>query len=69
MKIRAQPISYSSIVGGGIMLLDDKGRACGQIAFIGGGSRITSEQDNAMSRQIAALINTHGLEIPDAPNT
>jgi hypothetical protein len=65
MKIKAQTIQYSSVVGGGIMLLDEAGRARGQIAFIGGAVRITKEQDAALSKGIADLINAHGLEIPE----
>ena len=61
MKLKAEPIAYSSIVGGGAMLMDEKGRACGQIAFIGGGVRISKELDAALSARIAELINEQAL--------
>ena len=34
MKIRAEVQAYSSVVGGGVLLIGDRGRMVGQIAFL-----------------------------------
>ena len=34
MKITAKVVPYSSVVGGGVMLLNSKGGCVGQLAFI-----------------------------------
>lgn len=63
MKLLANIVPYSSIVGGGILLADEKGAARFQIALMGTTAGISKEQNDAICRQLAILINTHGLEI------
>jgi len=64
MKLQGKPMPYSSIVGGGMMLLDAQGRARFQLAFRGTDEGISREQCEALATQLSALINTHGLDVP-----
>lgn len=64
MKLDARLIPYSSVVGGGVSLLDQSGRARFQIMLIGTTDGITKEESGAISRRLAELINQHGLEVP-----
>lgn len=64
MKLKCNIVPYSSIVGGGLSLLDESGRARYQIVFIGTTEGISKEVTVALSRQIGDYINEHGLEIP-----
>ena len=34
MKIKAEVAAYSSVVGGGVLLRNDKGQMIGQVAFL-----------------------------------
>lgn len=63
MKIRAQAFLYSSIVGGGVMLLDERGAAVFQIGLRGTTKGITKEQTEAITARLVELINRCGLEV------
>lgn len=47
MKLTAKEVPYSSIVGGGLMLIDESGRAAFQVMFMGTTNGITKEQTAA----------------------
>lgn len=64
MKLKANVVPYSSVVGGGLSLLDENGRARYQIMFIGTTDGISKEVTGALSKQIGDYINKYGLEIP-----
>lgn len=64
MKLTSKPIPYSSIVGGGLVLLDENGRGRFQIAFFGTTDGISKEQTESLIKQIGGYINKHGLELP-----
>lgn len=65
MKLTAKPISYSSIVGGGLMLLDAEGRAAFMVMLRGTTRGISKEQNDAIAEQLVRLINADGLGVPD----
>ncbi|MCO5730151.1 DUF2783 domain-containing protein [Rhizobium sp. SSA_523] len=65
MKLIAQAVSYSSVVGGGILLMTEKGHVAFQIALIGSTAGISKEQSKAMAARLVELINQHGLEVPE----
>lgn len=62
-KLTATTVPYSSVVGGGVLLRG--GQRNFQIMLIGTTNGITKEETEAMSTRIAALINLHGLEVPE----
>ena len=64
MRLYAKPVSYSSIVGGGLMLTDDAGQAQFMVMFRGTTQGISKKQNDALTRQIAEMIAQHGLEVP-----
>lgn len=65
MKLRAKQIPHSGIVGGGLLLTDNNsGAAMFMISFMGTSQGITKEETEALSEQIEALINAHGLSVP-----
>lgn len=63
MKLTAKEVPYSSIVGGGLMLTDESGRAAFQVMFMGTTNGITKEQTAALSRQFGAWAREYGLEV------
>lgn len=65
MKLMAKELAYSSIVGGGVMLLDTKGVVQFMIPIRGSTRGITREQSEAISAKLVTIINEAGLEVPD----
>lgn len=65
MKLTAKQTPYSSIVGGGLVLTDEAGRAAFMVMVRGTTSGISKEQDAAISAFLARAINEGGLEVPD----
>lgn len=65
MRLRTKIVPYSSIVGGGLQLLDEKGRAVFIVNFIGTAWGISKDQTASLSEQLSALIEAHGLFLPD----
>jgi len=63
MKLKAQAFPYSSIVGGGVMLLDEKGAAAFQIGLRGTTKGISKEQSDLITMRLVELINRCGLEV------
>lgn len=60
MKLTAQVVPYSSIVGGGVMLLDDKGKAFVQLIIAGGPPGYTAQDVKTISERLVARINENG---------
>lgn len=65
MKLKVNITPYSSIVGGGLMLCDETGRARFLVNFIGTTEGITKAENNALAKQFAAWIVHEGLTVPD----
>ena len=65
MKLRARTFPHSSIVGGGLTLLAEDGRAAFIVSFCGTTAGIRKEETEALSKQFAAWVEEHGLEVPD----
>lgn len=63
MRLKAEAFPYSSIVGGGVLLLDERGAAVFQIGLRGTTKGITKEQTEAIATRLVALINRCGLEV------
>lgn len=64
MKLTAKTVPYSSVVGGGLMLCDETGRARFIVNFMGATEGITKEETAALSRQFASFISDRELEVP-----
>lgn len=62
-RLTARAIPYSSVVGGGLILVDEKGAARFGVIFRGTSWGISKEQNNQLSEQIINLINTNGIEV------
>jgi len=67
MKLKAKQIGYSSIVGGGLLLVDEAGAGQLIVNFMGTTKGISKEQYLALSEQIGKLINQAGLDVPEHP--
>lgn len=65
MKLKAQIVPYSSIVGGGVLLLDERGAAVFQIGLRGTSRGITKEQTEIITTRLVELINRCGLEVEE----
>lgn len=65
MKLKAQKVPYSSTVGGGIVLVDEAGRARFQVAIFGTDSGITKEETASISAALASGIPSDGIEIKE----
>ena len=63
MKLTAAAFPYSSIVGGGVMLLSPTGAAMFQIGLRGTTAGISKAQTEAISARLVELINIHGLDV------
>jgi len=64
MKLNSTRIQYSSIVGGGLGLIDaDSGIVKFQIMLIGTTKGISKAQNDAITQRLGELINIYGLEI------
>lgn len=61
MKLKAQKVPYSSVVGGGVLLTNEKGAAQFQIAIFGTTNGITKEQTGAISTFLVDAINKGDL--------
>lgn len=67
MKLTVKQTPYSSVVGGGLTLLNEQGRPAFMVMFIGTTNGITQEQDAALSKQFAGWITANELHVPDQP--
>lgn len=65
MKLGAKEIPFSSIVGGGLALVDERGAYRFQLAIMGTTQGITREQSQAIAEQVTRLINANNLDVPE----
>lgn len=65
MKLKAKALPHSSIVGGGLTLCDDAGRARFIVNFMGTTEGITKDETASLTQQFRSFIDEHGLEVPD----
>lgn len=63
-RVFAQPIPYSSVVGGGLTLIEADGRAAFIVNFMGTTNGITKEETEAFSDQFRWFVNTFGCFVP-----
>jgi hypothetical protein len=68
MKLTARIVPYSSVVGGGVMLLDEAGKAYLQLAVMGGRVGVTREEHEATAAALVELVNAEGLVIGETPD-
>jgi hypothetical protein len=66
--LTAKSIPFSSVVGGGLLLKDEKERAVCQLVVIGNvcppeGGRATAEDVMGIVEAVVRAINVHGLEV------
>ena len=64
MRLRAREVKHSSIVGGGLMLLDETGAARFVVNFMGTTAGITAEETKALASQFAHYVNNHDVVVP-----
>jgi len=65
VSLKAYPVPYSSVVGGGLMLQSaDTGQVLFTISFRGTIGGITKDETTALVNGLASLISKHGLEVP-----
>jgi len=63
MKITAKEGSYSSVVGGGVLLLGAKGRMVGQVAFLCHDNTLRNKDlQMRLGKIITDAINAAGIE-------
>lgn len=66
MKLKAEKTPYSSVVGGGLTLVDYKGRVRFNVMICGAAEGISKEQDEEISRQLMdGFNNTRATPAPD----
>lgn len=65
MKLLAKRTPYSSVVGGGLMLTDETGRARFMVIFTGTTEGIEKNENDALAEQFAKFIEQHGLVVPE----
>jgi hypothetical protein len=65
VKLNAVMVPYSGTVGGGLRLLDEKGRARFLVAIMGTDRGITKEQTAAIATALIKGI-PEPIEVPDA---
>lgn len=64
MRLTIQKTPYSSIVGGGLTLCDEAGRARFLVMFCGTTAGITKEETAALTEQFADAL-PNGIDVPD----
>jgi hypothetical protein len=69
MRLKAKVTPYSSIVGGGLTLLDEQGRARFIVNFMGTTEGITKEETVALAEQFAHYVNNHDVVVPTRPRS
>jgi hypothetical protein len=65
MKVRIKPTAYSSIVGGGLTIYDESGRARFLMSLMGTTEGITREENNAIADAIVQAFDDKTIEVPD----
>jgi len=65
VKLKASQTPYSSTVGGGLTLVDEKGRARFMVAIFGTTEGITKEETAAIGAALASGIPANGIEVQE----
>lgn len=65
MRLTAKQVAHSSVVGGGLMLCDEKGAARFIVNFMGTTDGIRPEETKALAEQFAHYINNHDVIVPN----
>lgn len=65
MRLTAKEVKHSSIVGGGLTLCDETGRARFIVNFMGTDAGIRAEETKALAEQFAHYVNNHDVVVPD----
>lgn len=65
MKLKAEQTAYSSTVGGGLTLFDERGRARFMVAIFGTTEGITKEETAAIGAALRSGIPADGIEVPE----
>lgn len=65
MRLKATEVPYSSVVGGGLTLVDETGAARFQVAIFGTTDGITKEETAAIRAALASGIPADGIEVPE----
>lgn len=64
IRLTADQVPYSSIVGGGLTLKKMNGSAGFIVNFIGTTEGITKEENKALSEQFAWFVQNYGVSVP-----
>lgn len=65
MKLKPQITPYSSVVGGGLSLVDEKGAVRFMVAVMGSTNGITAEETATIAQALASGIPAGGIEVPE----
>lgn len=66
MKLKAQAVPYSSVVGAGVLLTDlATGVAVAQIGLISHGKPLGKKGQEALAAQLVELVNRNDIELPN----
>lgn len=68
VKLVANAVPYSSVVGGGLTLTELNGKAAFIVNFIGTTQGITKEEIAALTAQFTWFAQTYGLTVPIRPS-
>jgi hypothetical protein len=66
--LKSKLLPFSSVVGGGLTLVDENGCAHFIVNFMGTTNGISRAQSDALAKQLDALISRNILNVPDFPN-
>jgi hypothetical protein len=69
VKLTADKVPYSSVVGGGLMLKRADGSAGFIVNFMGTTQGITKAETAALSERFAWFVNNFGCAVPARPTT
>lgn len=67
VRLAADIVPYSSVVGGGLMLKKMDGSAGFIINFMGASQGITKEETAALAEQFRWFVNTYHCAVPSRP--
>lgn len=69
IRLTADIVPYSSIVGGGLVLKKLNGQACFILNFIGTTEGVTKSETVALAQQFSWFVNTYGVYVPPRSTT
>lgn len=65
MKLKAKQTPYSSVVGGGLTLIDEHGRPRFMVMICGTTNGITKEETATIANALSSGIPTDGIELAE----